>query len=80
MTSIPKLDRKGHQSHCIFCLTGLPFSQVEVDPSRYVSHCILLQPLYLRRMRNRPDIIEDRSLVLGHIQPTVPAKRSSHVA
>ncbi|OCH90435.1 terpenoid cyclases/Protein prenyltransferase [Obba rivulosa] len=34
MSSFPRLARTGHTSHCKICLSGLPFSQVEVDASR----------------------------------------------
>ncbi|EMD39652.1 hypothetical protein CERSUDRAFT_150261 [Gelatoporia subvermispora B] len=34
MSSFPRLARTGHTSHCKICLSGLPFSQVEVDSSR----------------------------------------------
>ena len=34
----PSLNRKGHAKLARLCLSGLPFSQIEVDSSRYVLH------------------------------------------
>lgn len=36
MDPLPLLSRAGHAAHCLRCLTALPDSQVEVDPSRYI--------------------------------------------